>query len=64
MHSIPMPNIIGLILPQETYPQSAPIWFSDSEDSSVVDVVGELGDTKEEQYNVSMRSLCITSAGL
>jgi len=36
----------------ETYPQSAPIWFSDSEDSSVVDVVSELTNTKEEQFNI------------
>ncbi|XP_035827049.1 ubiquitin-conjugating enzyme E2 Q2 isoform X2 [Aplysia californica] len=36
----------------ETYPQSAPIWFSDSEDSSVVDVVGELANTKQEQFNI------------
>lgn len=37
----------------ETYPQSPPIWFSDSEDSSVVDVVGDLANVKQEdQYNV------------
>jgi len=36
----------------ETYPQTAPIWFSDSEDSTVVDVVGELANSKQEQFNV------------
>lgn len=47
--------IISLIFNlQETYPQTAPIWFSDSEDASVVGVVGELANTKTEQFNVSI----------
>ncbi|GFO50400.1 ubiquitin-conjugating enzyme e2 q1 [Plakobranchus ocellatus] len=36
----------------ETYPQSAPIWFSDSDDAGVVSIVGELANTKREQYNI------------
>ncbi|XP_059177232.1 ubiquitin-conjugating enzyme E2 Q1-like isoform X2 [Physella acuta] len=36
----------------ETYPQSAPIWFSDSEDASVVGIVGELANTPKEQFNI------------
>ncbi|BFZ01638.1 hypothetical protein BsWGS_04678 [Bradybaena similaris] len=36
----------------ETYPQTPPIWFSESEDPSILAVVGGLASTKEEQYNV------------
>ncbi|KAK3799503.1 hypothetical protein RRG08_052688 [Elysia crispata] len=36
----------------EAYPQSAPIWFSDSDDAGVVSVVGELANTSKEHYNI------------
>ncbi|BFY98685.1 hypothetical protein BsWGS_01725 [Bradybaena similaris] len=36
----------------ETYPQTAPIWFSDSEDANIVGIVGELSNTKPEQFNI------------
>uniref|UniRef100_A0A0B6ZX54 RWD domain-containing protein n=1 Tax=Arion vulgaris TaxID=1028688 RepID=A0A0B6ZX54_9EUPU len=36
----------------ETYPQTAPIWFSDSEDASTLGIVGELANTKPEQFNI------------
>ena len=45
---------ISFFFVKETYPQTAPIWFSDSEDSTVVDVVGELANSKQEQFNVSI----------
>ncbi|KAI8737899.1 ubiquitin-conjugating enzyme E2 Q1 [Biomphalaria glabrata] len=40
----------------ETYPQSAPIWFSESEDAGVVGVVGELANTPKEQFNILYQS--------
>uniref|UniRef100_A0A0B6ZLZ8 UBC core domain-containing protein n=1 Tax=Arion vulgaris TaxID=1028688 RepID=A0A0B6ZLZ8_9EUPU len=36
----------------ETYPQMAPIWFSDSDDPCVVDMVGELANTEAEHFNI------------
>ncbi|CAL1528210.1 unnamed protein product [Lymnaea stagnalis] len=36
----------------ETYPQSPPIWFSDSDDVGVVGIVGELPNTPKEHYNI------------
>ncbi|XP_050401487.1 ubiquitin-conjugating enzyme E2 Q1 [Patella vulgata] len=36
----------------ETYPQTAPIWFSDSEDVTLTTVIGRLTDSPPENYNI------------
>lgn len=36
----------------DAYPQSAPIWFSDSDDGSVVSIVGSLPCSKTEHSNI------------
>ena len=37
---------------QETYPQMAPIWFSESEDSTITATIEKLGDCSPQNYNV------------
>ena len=46
---------------QETYPNSAPIWFSDSEDVGLTAVVARLGDVPSQYHNV-MSSLSLSSS--
>jgi len=44
---------------QETYPQSPPIWFSESEDISISVIIEKLSDTSDKNYNVSGLCLCV-----
>jgi hypothetical protein len=41
---------------QETYPQSAPIWFSEDDDTVVSNVISNLGDAPSDKNNVSNTS--------
>ncbi|XP_041368896.1 ubiquitin-conjugating enzyme E2 Q1-like [Gigantopelta aegis] len=36
----------------ETYPQCAPIWFSDSEDVGVTSVIEKLAEVQQDQFNI------------
>ena len=38
---------------QETYPQSAPIWFSEDEEQSVSAAIVVVSEVQAEKYNVS-----------
>lgn len=44
---------------QETYPQTPPIWFSESDDISVSVIIEKLSDTSKKNYNVGSRHLFI-----
>jgi len=51
-----------LLILQETYPQSPPIWFSESEDGSISVITEKLSDTSDKNYNVSSIYLFIVMA--
>ena len=43
------------VLVQETYPQTPPIWFSESEDFTISVIIEKLSDTSKRNYNVRGR---------
>ena len=43
---------IKIIILKETYPQSPPVWFSESEDSSILDIVEKLSTTSRNENRV------------
>ena len=47
------PQIYAFTYFQETYPHTAPIWFSESEDVSATAAIEKLCETAPDNFNVS-----------